>query len=70
MTTEFMEIIPIECDCCGEMVSSYSDKSEWFGKYLKDDEERICHWCIKDRDGYAEEFFKKTGISVDEAGSI
>lgn len=59
---DYMSIIPVKCDCCGEMVGSYSDRSGWFGKYLKPDEDKICHRCIKGRDGYAEEFLKNTGV--------
>ncbi len=67
MTEEIncMEIIPSKCDCCGKMVSSFSDKSEWFGKYLKPEEKEICHDCIKGRDGYAEEFQENFGVSVE-----
>ena len=61
----WIEIIPVKCDCCGKMTKGYSSKGwEWFGKYLKDDEEKICHDCIKDRPGYAEEFEKMTGVSI------
>lgn len=55
-------IIPIECDSCGEMTESFSDRSQWWGEYLKNDEERICHNCIKGREGYAEEYFEKVGV--------
>ena len=60
-----MEVLPTKCDCCGEMKCGFSDRGEWFGKYLKPDENRICHDCIKGRDGYADEFLEKIGISVD-----
>lgn len=60
-----LTIIPVKCDCCGEMTRSFSDKSSWFGKYLKPNEEKICRNCIKTRDGYAEEFLEKFGISVE-----
>jgi hypothetical protein len=46
------------------MVFSFSDRSEWFGKYLKPGEERICRKCIRSRDGYAEEFLEVTGMSI------
>ena len=61
----YMNIIPIQCDCCGEMVESFSDRSGWFGKYLNSGERRICNNCIKDRVGYAEEFLEKIGVSVE-----
>ena len=61
------EIIPVKCDCCGSMVAIFSNRSEWWGKYLKPDEETICHNCIKDRPGYAAEFKEKTGASLNEA---
>ena len=60
-----MTIIPVKCDCCGKMVNSYSDKSQWFGKYLKPNENKICRHCIKDREGYAKEFQEKIGVSVE-----
>ncbi len=60
-----MAIIPTRCDCCGKMVDSFSDRSGWFGKYLKPDEDRICHDCIKDRKGYAKELLEKTGVTVE-----
>lgn len=66
----FMHIIPTKCDCCGEMVAGFSDKSEWFGKYLKPNEGKICHNCIKGREGYAEEFLEKTGVSIDYTEEI
>ncbi|KKM73910.1 hypothetical protein LCGC14_1405610 [marine sediment metagenome] len=60
------QIIPVRCDCCGEMVYSFSGKEEWFGKYLKPDEEKICRNCIKGREGYAEEFKEKIGIALSD----
>ena len=62
-------IIRVKCDCCGKMVGSYSDRSNWFGKYLKPEENKICHDCIKTRDGYAEEFLEKIGIPLDNLPS-
>lgn len=64
----YVTIIPVKCDCCGEMVDSLSDRSEWFGAYLKPDEAKVCHDCIKDREGYAEEFLKQIGISMEALG--
>ena len=64
MATNFMATMPTECDCCGEKVPYFSDKNEWCGKYLKDDEEKVCFNCIKGRDGYAEEFLEKFGIAL------
>lgn len=61
----YLAIEPVKCDCCGEWVESYSDRSGWFGKYLKHNEERICRNCIKGRDGYAVEFFERIGVSVE-----
>lgn len=58
------ERIATRCNCCGKMVFSFSDRSEWFGKYLKPGEERICRKCIRSRDGYAEEFLEVTGMSI------
>ena len=63
-----MRIILTKCDCCGEMVSSFSSRNEWFGKYLKPGEEKICRKCIKKRKGYAEEFLAQIGVSVEEIG--
>ena len=63
------QVIPTKCDCCGRIVSSFSDKSEWFGKYLNSNEEKICRKCIKTREGYAEEFLEKIGVSVDSLGN-
>lgn len=60
-----MKVIPVKCDCCGKMVSGFSDSSEWWGKFLKPDEEKICHNCIKDRKGYAEEFLKQIGVPME-----
>ncbi len=64
METDYMSIIPVKCDCCGKMVGNYSDRSEWFGKYLRPDESKICPNCIKGREGYAEEFLEKTGVEL------
>ncbi len=64
METGYFSIIPIKCDCCGKMVEGYSDMSEWWGKYLKPDEKKICHDCIKGRDGYAKEFRDKAGVDI------
>ena len=66
MKASYVQIVPIKCDSCGEMVMSLSDKSQWFGKYLRDGEERICYNCIKDREGYAEEYLEKIGVSLSE----
>ncbi len=60
----FMQIIYTKCDCCGEMVDSFSSRGEWFGKYLRPNEEKICCNCIKDREGYAEEFLEKIGVPL------
>lgn len=60
-----IEVLSIRCDCCGEMTDSFSDKSEWFGKYIKPEEGRICFKCIKDRVGYAQEFLEKIGVSTE-----
>ncbi len=65
MNINYMTIIPMKCDCCGKMISGYSDRSTWVGKYLKPNENKICRKCIKDRPGYAEEFLEKIGVSVD-----
>ena len=56
----YLQIIPDPCDCCGEMVchSIAKYKKAWFNKYLGTDERRFCYNCIKDRDGFAEEFLK------------
>ena len=59
------DLIPTKCDCCGNMVIYFSDKGGWFGKYLKSNETQICHNCIKGRRGYAEEFLKVIGVSVE-----
>ena len=59
-----MQIIPTKCDCCGEMVRSFSSRGEWFGKYLKLNEDKICRVCIRKREGYAEEFLKQIGVPV------
>ncbi len=50
----------MQCDSCGEMVTSYSSKAKgaWFAKYLKPGEEKVCGNCMKDREGYKEEFFE------------
>ena len=61
----YMQIIPVKCDCCGEMTQHFSSKNGWFGKYLKPEENRICRKCIRIRDGYAEEFLEKIGVSVE-----
>lgn len=61
----YLSLMPTKYDCCGKWVQSFSDRSGWFGKYLKPNEERICHNCIKGREGYAEEFQKRIGISID-----
>ena len=61
----YIQAIPVKCDCCGEMVGSYSDRSNWFGKYLKAGENKICHNCIRVRDGYADEFLEKIGVSLE-----
>ena len=61
----YMRTIPTKCDCCGKMVKNFSSRPGWFGKYLKPEENKICHSCIKGRDGYAEEFLEKIGIPVD-----
>ncbi len=63
---DYMHIIAVRCDCCGEMVKHFSTKSAWFGKYLKEDEERVCRKCMRGREGYAEEFLKQIGIPLDE----
>jgi hypothetical protein len=62
----YTQELPIECDCCHKIVYGYSDHSNWFGKYLKLEENKICFLCIKDRVGYAEDFKKNVGISIDE----
>lgn len=56
----YMHIIPVKCDCCGRMVGTYSSKAKgaWFAKYLKPNEEKVCRNCMKDREGYAEEFLE------------
>ena len=56
----YLHIIPVECDCCGEMVthSIARYKKAWFNKYLETDEKRACYNCIKDREGFAEEFLE------------
>ena len=61
----YISIIPIKCDCCGKMVDSYSDRSNWFGKYLKPNENKICHKCIRGRKGYAKEFLEKIHIPLE-----
>lgn len=60
--TNYLSIIPVKCDCCGEMVEHFSDRSQWWGKYLKPGEEKICNNCIKDRPGYREEFKEIFGL--------
>ena len=62
-----MRIIPVNCDCCGEMTDTYLDKSEWWRKYLKPEENKICPKCIGDRYGYAQEFLEKIGSRVNYA---
>ncbi len=57
---DYLHIIPQKCDCCGEMVKSVyrKHKKVWFNKYLKPDEGQVCANCLKDREGYAEEFLE------------
>ena len=68
----WMDIILVKCDCCGEMTKGcYSrDGNQWFGKYLNPGEEKVCYNCIKNRPGYAEEFEKLIGISIEEMDKI
>lgn len=58
-----MQVIPTKCDCCGKMVDFFSDRSGWFGKYLKPKEHKICNDCIRDRNGYADEYRENTGAN-------
>ena len=60
-----LQVILIKCDSCCKPTSNFSDKSNWFGKYLKPNESQICPNCIRDRDGYAQEFLEKIGVPVD-----
>ncbi len=58
----------VKCDKCGELVSSFysRDGNIWFGKYLNNNEERICLNCIKNRKGFRKEFKLLIGISVNK----
>ena len=60
-------IIPVKCDKCGKMVTGYySPGEEWWGKYLEDRENKICLNCIKDREGFRDEFKRLIGVSVEQ----
>ena len=63
----YLYISPVKCDCCGQMVNTFSSKDggAWFGEYLKPEEEKVCRNCIKDRPGYKEEFLEKIGVPVE-----
>jgi len=62
----YFTINKVKCDCCGKItVRGKQIDDEWFGKYLKPNEERICHACIRDRKGYKEEFLEQIGVSLD-----
>lgn len=64
MTTNWIEVIPVICDCCGKKTSGFYNKSQWWSKYLKDSENEICINCIKARTGFTEEFKEKIGIDI------
>ena len=64
------EAIPVECDCCKKTVSGFYNNSEWWGKYLKNDENKICLDCIKVRDGFKEDFKSIIGVDVSELEKI
>lgn len=56
----YLRTFATKWDCCGEMKVGFSSRGEWFGKYLKPDEEQICHTCIHNREGYRVEFLRRT----------
>ena len=59
-------IIPTICTQCGKKTDVYYCKSvEWWTRYIKGDEE-LCLDCIKQREGFAEDFEKNVGISLDK----
>lgn len=63
-TLNYMEVILIKCDCCGELVSNFYNDAEWWGKYLKTNEDKICLNCIKSRDGFVEDFKSIIGFDI------
>ena len=63
----YLQTIPTKCDCCGEMVNGFYDKSgQWWDRYLNPDEESICLGCIADRPGFRKEYRQLIGMSVDD----
>lgn len=66
----YITIESVKCDVCYLMVEGYYSRGAWFGKYLKPNEKKICFNCIKDRDGFREEFKRLIGISVERYEKI
>ena len=59
-------LIQTKCDKCGQMVETYYTHNDWFAKYLKEEEDKICLNCIKGRKGFRAEFKRMIGISVED----
>ena len=70
MTANYITLIPTECDSCGSTVKGYYCRGAWFGKYLAPKEKKICLNCIKDREGFREEFKRLIGVSVEDYESL
>ena len=62
--SHYTRVTLVECDSCGKHTEVHYDKSSWWGKYLANNEEKICVSCAKSRDGFKEEYFNETGITL------
>jgi len=60
----YFSTIPTTCDLCGKKTKVfYCKNGKWWDKYV-DNDLKICLGCIRKKAGFAEDFEKNTGVSL------